>query len=302
MFERRTDLALEAHEINAMRGEDDGIILREYERGGYKITEATVESGRGEENAGKPSGRYITIALGRVWQTDKSRFEQAAKTIADEISALLPEGEGCVLAAGLGNEEITPDSIGPRAVKSLIVTRHLQKMAPELYKGAGFGSVAAIAPGVLGQTGVESADIIKGLCGEIKPRCVILIDSLASRRLSRLATTLQLSDNGISPGSGVFNRRAELSKETLGAPVVSIGVPTVVDAATLAYDLLEENLGGDDAGLEKAVEKLISGNGKSMFVTPKDADVIARETARLIACAINIAVHGITMAEINEYI
>ncbi len=296
MFERRTDLALEVHEL---QGEDSGIVLEESEKSFVHITTASVISEEGEKNAGKPIGKYITLDIGRIWQTDRRRFEAVTQVLADEITALLPEGDGCVLTVGLGNEEITPDSIGPRAVKRLIVTRHIESADPMLFSSVGFGSVASICTGVLGQTGIESAEIIKSVCERIKPKCVILIDALASRRLARLATTIQLSDTGISPGSGVQNRRASITEEYVGCPVISIGVPTVVDAATLAYDLLEENL-GDDIGLD--LEKAISSIDKSMFVTPKDNDIIAKETASLIASALNLALHGLEINDQAEFL
>ncbi|MBO4452819.1 MAG: GPR endopeptidase [Clostridia bacterium] len=300
MFEKMTDLALESHEIRAERGEDDGVELRDYMRYGCNITDAVVKSGEGERLAGKPAGRYITVELDRLWQNDKNALERSVKAVADELKPLLPEGEGCVLAVGLGNEDITPDSVGPRAVRSLIVTRHLKGMAPDLYRGAGFSSLAALSPGVLGKTGIESADIIRGVCDEIKPKCVVIIDALASRRLSRLASTVQISDGGICPGSGVFNRRMKIDRDTLGVKVVSVGVPTVVDAATLAYDLLEEAFGKDKQGLEPA-KKLAQGRGKDLFVAPKDSDSMARDVAKLVAGAINIAVHGLDIESMNEY-
>ncbi len=299
MFEKRTDLALEVRE---MHGEDSGIEVSKTEKNNILITTAIVKQGEGEKASGKSAGKYITFDVGEIWRFDKTRFELTAKTIAEELAFLVPQGEGAVLVVGLGNESITPDSVGPRAVKKLVVTRHIETIDPLLYKSAGFGKVAAIAPGVLGQTGIESAEIIKSVCQSIRPKCVIIIDSLASRRLSRLATTVQLSDSGISPGSGVSNRRVELNSKTLGTSVVSIGVPTVVDAATLAYDLLEESMEASDDRLSEIIEKVLSGNGKNMFVTPKDNDVIAAETAKLLAAAINMAVHSMSLAEIQEYI
>lgn len=299
MFEKRTDLALEVHELH---GEASGITVKEYSKNGYKVTLAKVSSGQGEQSSGKRAGKYITIEMGKIWQKDKTVFEQVANVLSDELKMLLPKEEGCILVAGLGNEEITPDSLGPRVVKKLLVTRHIQTIDRELFNDAGFGCVAAIAPGVLGQTGIESAEIIKSVCESINPKCVIVIDSLASRRLNRLASTVQLSDGGISPGSGVSNSRPELNEDVLGVPVISIGVPTVVDAATLAYDLLEEHYGKEDDSFAEAIERVLVGSGKDMFVTPKENDVIARETAKLLASAINIAVHQMEIKEINDYI
>ncbi len=299
MFEKRTDLALEIHEL---RGEESGITVREEIKEGFKVTLAEVSKGKGEELSGKRAGKYITVEMGKIWQTDRESFSRIARLLASELESLLAQGEGCVLVAGLGNEEITPDSLGPRVVKKLLVTRHIKTMDSELFNSAGFGCVAAISPGVLGQTGIESAEIIKSVCLAVKPRCVIVIDSLASRRLNRLATTVQISDEGISPGSGVSNKRVELSADLLGAPVISVGIPTVVDAATLAYDLLEEHSGREDESFAEVIERILVGSGKDMFVTPKDNDVIAREASKLLASAINIALHQMDINEINEYI
>ena len=299
MFEKRTDLALEAREIHR---ESSGIEVFETKKDGMTITTAVVKEGEGERLSGKSAGKYITLDVGEIWRFDKKRFERSAKIIAYEISVLVPQGDGCILVVGLGNESITPDSIGPRALKKLIVTRHIESIDPVLYQTTGFDKVAALAPGVLGQTGIETAEIIKSVCESIRPKCVVIIDALASRRLSRLATTVQISDVGISPGSGVANHRSELSAKTLGTAVVSIGVPTVVDAATLAYDLLEECLGDQDERLSEIAEKILSRNGKNMFVTLKDNDVIAAETAKLLATAINMALHKMDINELNEYV
>lgn len=299
MFEKYTDLAMEVRELH---GEESGIDVEERMCGGIKITTATVNEGIGEKLSGKRAGEYITLDVGKVWQYEKAKFNEIASVLADEIKKILPEGEREALIVGLGNEAITPDSVGPRVVKKLIVTRHIKGIDPLLYDNAGFGNVSAIAPGVLGQTGIESAEIIKSVCESINPKCVIAIDSLASRRLSRLATTVQLSNGGISPGSGVSNKRVELSEKTLGVPVISLGVPTVVDAATLAYDLLEEHTGSDDEEFAEIIEKVLAGNGKNMFITLKDNDVIAAETAKLISTAINLALHDIGIEEMNEFI
>lgn len=299
MFEKRTDLALEAQE---MHGKDSGITVYEEKREGVKVVYATVSKGEGERVSGKTAGTYVTVEVGKAWMHDKREFESSVKVIAEELRKLLPSGEGCVLVAGLGNIEITPDSLGPRTVKELLVTRHIEHLDRELFESAGFASVAAVSTGVLGQTGIESAEIVKSVCDAIKPRCVVIIDSLASRRLNRLATTVQLSNGGISPGSGVSNKRITLDEQTLGAPVVSLGVPMVVDAATLAYDLLEEHKGSEEEGFAQVIERVLAGNGRDMFVTPKENDVIAKQSARLLASAINVALHGMELREISEFI
>lgn len=296
MLEKRTDLALEVHEL---KGEESGIKVNEEVKFGIPVTTAEVLQGEGERMSGKRAGKYITADIGRIWQSDNERFNAAARVIADELKSLLPKKQGCVLIVGLGNKYVTPDSVGPRVVEKLLVTHHINSIDPELYKEAGFGDLAAISPGVLGQTGIESAEMVKSVSETLKPACVIIIDALASRRLSRLATTVQISDTGIAPGAGVSNKRTELNSEYLGAPVISMGVPTVVDAATLVLDLLESHKAEID---EAAAEALLSGNGRELFVTPKENDVIAAETASLLAAAVNMAVHGMELSEIKEYI
>ncbi len=295
---KRTDLALEVHE---MRGRQSGITVNESHRAGIKITNAYVSEGEGERLSGKRAGEYITLEVGRVWQMERSRLEEIASVIAEEIKKLLPSGQGGYLVAGLGNRSVTPDAVGPLAVKEILVTRHLEDAYPQLYKSAEFSSVAAIAPGVLGQTGIESAEIIKGLCQKIRPRCLILIDSLASRRLSRLATTVQISNRGINPGGGVSNKRMAIDLETVGVPVISLGVPTVVDAATLAYDILEEYGGLDMQIADTVMERIMESDSREMFVTPKDNDIITARTAKLIAMAINMALHKMTAEELREF-
>ena len=223
-------------------------------------------------------------------------FAALVALLAGQLRRLFPSGfSGSALVVGLGNYDITADSIGPKAVEKVVVTRHLRTLNPQLYKSAGFGDLCAFAPGVLGQTGMESAEIVHSIVEAVRPALIVAIDALASRRLARLATTVQLCDTGIYPGAGVSNRRSELSKETLGVPVISIGVPTVVDAATLAYDLL-----GKDAD-EQAAAALLAGDGKDMFVTLKESDVITKQTARLLGFAINRAFHGdMSVEEMEE--
>ncbi len=299
MFEKRTDLALERHEL---QGNDSGIAVKEENKNGITVTTATVENNKNTNGTATPDGIYITLDIGKIWQSDKPSFIKTATLISEEIKALLPKQKGSVLVAGLGNENITPDSLGPRVVKKLLVTRHIEKLDPSLFSGAGFGSVSAIAAGVLGQTGIESAEIIKSVCDIVKPDCVIVIDSLASRRLERLATTVQLSNGGIAPGSGVSNKRLAINKELLGAPTVSIGVPTVVDAATLAVDILEEHSGKQDNAFSELVTRVLAGAGREMFVTPKENDTIAERLSDLLAASLNMALHGMTFEENSEFV
>jgi len=298
MLEKYTDLALEAHELH---GEDSGIELEEKEINGIKVTHARVISEEGARISGKAPGTYINMDIGKAWLSDSKGFNQIAQTIASQLFGLIPKEEGCVLVVGLGNIDITPDSLGPLTSKKLLVTRHIKRLDAELYQSAGFGCLATIAAGVLGQTGMETSEIIKSAVNAVKPKCVVLVDSLASRRLARLGTTVQLSDNGISPGSGVLNKRTELSKTVLGVPVVSIGVPMVVDGATLAHDLLEEHIGDSRRDFEDVIKKIFNGQGREMFVTPKDIDKISKTMSRLIALSVNLAVHNMNIDDINEY-
>ncbi len=298
MLEKYTDLAIEVHEL---RGEDSGIKVEETYQEGIKISISTVLEGEGERLSGKSAGKYINIDVGNLRMKDGEGFSKTISVVSQNLSSLIPSGEGDVLVAGLGNTEITPDSLGPLTVKGLLVTRHIQGMDKNLYENAGFGSLAAVAMGVLGQTGIETAEIIKCITKEIKPKCLIIIDSLASRRLSRLATTVQISNGGISPGAGVLNKRAELNQKLLGIPVISMGIPMVVDGATLAHDLLEEYAGAMEDKFSYIIEKLFSGQGSNMFLTPKDIDYSVKKASKLLSMAINQSIHKISQEEIKEY-
>ena len=293
MFAVRTDLASELAERGGMPESDIKTELLE----GIRVTTIVKTSGAEQKRA----GTYITAEVGRVWEADRESFERAAKAVSLLIRRLLPDPPpdgGCFLAVGLGNEAITSDAIGPRTAAKLLVTRHIKKSDPRLYAGAGFGCLAAISPGVLGQTGMESSDLVKGAVRACGAHCVIAVDALASRRLARLGTTVQITDTGISPGSGVYNSRHGLDPQTLGVPVIAVGVPTVVDAATLAFDLLEQAGGKTD----KRVEELVTGAGGRMFVAPKESDVMTEKLSRFIADAIGLAVHrGLSVSDMQEY-
>ena len=296
MYEIRTDLALEAHEINAQAGREDGIRTEEETIDGFSITTVHVGEGEGERLAKKKAGTYINVDVGKSWLLASEGFAALVALLAGQLRKLFPaDFSGTALVVGLGNYDITADSIGPKAVEKVVVTRHLRTLNPQLYESAGFGDLCAFAPGVLGQTGMESAEIVRSIVEAVRPSLIVAIEALASRRLARLATTVQLCDTGIYPGAGVSNRRSELSAETLGVPVISIGVPTVVDAATLAYDLLGENAD------EKTAAALLAGDGKDMFITLKESDVITKQTARLLGFSINRAFHGeLSVEEMEE--
>ncbi|MBQ3498119.1 MAG: GPR endopeptidase [Clostridia bacterium] len=277
----RTDLALEQHEISS-RSALDGIEKKQTSHRKIKITEIKITNQNGEKALRRKIGTYITVELpGFGSATDI--FGDGMKAVASELKKLLP-AEGLVLVAGLGNNQITPDALGPECASLIFSTRHIGK---ELRESIGFESlrpVARITPGVLGQNGIETGEILAGIIKQVSPAAVITVDALASRRLSRLGCTVQLCDTGITPGSGVGNARAEISRDTMGVPVISLGVPTVVDAATLAYDLT-----GTSGKLEKSGEK--------MMVTPREIDLIIERASKLVATAINSALQPDISAE-----
>lgn len=287
----RTDLAVEAHEARYGDALCDGVTKNLSNVCGFEVTELNI-SEKAAAELGKPKGIYLSAEFGRLWQDSDEAAERAARLICALISRLAPSGDGCVLVAGLGNERITPDAVGPKSVKMLTVTRHVKRLDPGLYSRLGFGECAAIIPGVLGDTGIESADIIRGAAEAVRPRCIIAIDALSSRRMARMATTVQVSAAGIAPGSGVNNRRAAISQETMGCPVISVGFPTVVDAVTLTLDMLEE-AGIEEEKLDAAAELLSESGRRSLFVAPKDCDMITECLANVASKAINIFVHGV---------
>ncbi len=281
----RTDLAIESRPPHVEQGADDGVMTRETEQSGFKLTETEIFKGRGEEITGRAAGLYISLDTGKLWLEDNARRRSAAAVLSGLITRLMPgDKEGGVLVAGLGNEDISADSIGPKTVGRLVVTHHLKRLNPSLYEGLGFGDMAAVVPSVLGKTGVESRTLIKAAADCVKPACVIVVDALAARSLHRLATTVQLTCVGISPGSGVCNSREEISEKTVGCPVIAIGVPTVVDVPTLLWEA---------GGTPDEV-------AKGFFVAPKESDVMTRVMAELIAAAINSAVH-VNTEDLDEY-
>lgn len=278
----RTDLALERKEY-VDKHSLDGIISHKKTVSGITVDTITVTNEAGERTLGKPKGTYITVET-VPFTNNSDLFSPSLYVLRDELRALLPEGKGCVLVAGLGNEDITPDALGPRCISLLFATRHIPDALADEIGLSSLRPVAGLVPGVLGKTGMESSEIISGVVKKIKPCAVIVIDALASRSTDRLGRTVQLCDTGISPGSGVGNRRQKIDREALGVPVIGIGVPTVVDGRTLAYDLLEK------AGIsEEAIGRTEIKD--SMMVTPKEIDALIDRASRLIAMAVNTALH-----------
>ena len=280
-FQIRTDLALEARESF----EEDGVEIRGVaieesydEERDIRVTRVCIETENGARAMGKPVGTYLTLEAPRLSDPDDGYHREVSRQLAEELKQLLgTEEEKSVLVVGLGNREVTPDALGPEAVNNLMITRHVVRE----YGKAALGKekvhlVSGIVPGVMAQTGMETFEIIKGIIDETKPDVVVAIDALAARSTKRLNRTIQLSDAGIHPGSGVGNHRNSLTRESLGIPIVAIGVPTVVDAATIIYDA---------TGDRNAISPGLNG----MFVTPKDIEETIKRLSFTISEALNIA-------------
>ena len=314
MYQIRTDLALETQE----KMQEDHVDLKGVrfleEKVDKNITVSTVviETENGAKTMGKPKGTYITIEAGNMDEEDEDYHREISVQLAKIIRQLIQEKneELSVLVVGLGNREVTPDALGPRVVDNLFITRHIVKE----YGKYAFGEknvnrISSIVPGVMAQTGMESLEIIHGIIDETKPDLVIVIDALAARSTKRLNRTIQVTDTGINPGSGVGNHRHGLNKKSLGIPVISIGIPTVVDAATIvndtmfnliaamcqskAFDMLGDSLKElNDGEKYELIRELLSPNLNTMFVTPKDIDESVKRLSYTISEGINIAFMG----------
>jgi len=268
----RTDLALERREL-IRDSIPDGVEFDEKIHGEFKVTRIEITSVEGEKSLNKPRGNYVTVEFPRLTSVPDEN-EEIIELIAKELKALLPEN-GTVLVVGLGNRNITPDAVGPKTVEYTLTTRHVADKMPEL----NFRPVAAVATGVMGQTGIESSEIVKSICDRINPSCVIVVDALASMSTERLCKTVQLCDTGISPGSGVGNKRSELSQDTLGVKTIAVGVPTVVDAETVAAELVGEHFEKQNQNKKLA----------SFMVTPQEIDSLVTAISRTLSLAIGRA-------------
>ncbi|MCI5801083.1 MAG: GPR endopeptidase [Oscillospiraceae bacterium] len=285
----RTDLAVELAEIHK-KELSEGLETSSRQEGTVRVERTRITTAGAERIMGKPRGTYITIEAA-PFSSSVTSADEEAEILAGEIAFLLGGRDGLILAAGLGNADITPDALGPLAVGRILATRHMTGKTAEAAGLSHLRPVAAVAPGVLGQTGIETSEIIASLCEKIKPSAAIIIDALAARSLSRLGNTIQLADTGISPGSGVQNRRRELSRDTLGVPVLSIGVPTVVDGHTLGCDLLGE------WGYAREAKRHMAPEGRQMMVTPRDIDQLIKRASEVVAMGINRALQPELSAE-----
>lgn len=324
-FSIRTDLAIEARELATAGNAEatdalEGVEVKTKETLDYFLTHVRIYSDEGSQRMGKPKGEYITLESEKLKENDIDCHEKIIRILSESIRSLVPLGkEDCILVAGLGNWNITPDALGPKVVSKILVTRHLQGTLPEEIEKT-VRPVAAVSPGVMGITGIETGEILKGIIEKLHPSLLIAIDALAARRSNRINAAIQLSDTGVTPGAGVGNKRMTLNKETLGIPVIAIGVPTVVDAATLVNDTMDRILAEMMQQTEKGtafyqtlqsleteekyqmITEILDPYTGNLFVTPKEVDAVIDRLANIIANAVNIAIHpGITMDDINKY-
>ncbi|MHB1394511.1 MAG: GPR endopeptidase [Clostridia bacterium] len=320
----RTDLAIEAREFynkQENRADIPGVEVNVENKEDVTVTRVKVVEEVGARLIGKPKGNYITIEVPKLKENDMDLHNEVGKILAEEVARIVDlNDQSVILVVGLGNWNVTPDALGPRVVEHLLVTRHIKEYVPDQVD-EGVRSVCAVAPGVLGITGIETSEIIRGIVDRVKPNLVIAIDALASRKMERISTTIQLADTGINPGSGVGNNRKELSQESMGVPVIAIGVPTVVDAATMASDtidlvidsLISESPNGgefynmlkdmDRTEKYKLISEVISPNVGNLMVTPKEIDRLIDDIAIVIANGINLALHpSIGPEEMDKYL
>lgn len=320
----RTDLAIETREFYSKqenREDIPGVEMDTDRKENYTVTRVRVAEEIGARIIGKPVGNYITIEAPKLRDNDKDLHEEIGEVLAKEVSRIIKlNDQSVIMAVGLGNWNVTPDALGPRVVEHLMVTRHIKEYVPDQID-EGVRSVCAVAPGVLGITGIETSEIIRGIVDRVKPDLVIAIDALASRKMERISTTIQLADTGINPGSGVGNNRKELSLTSMGVPVIAIGVPTVVDAATMASDTIdmvvdslisESSKEGEFYNMLKDMEKsekyklineVISPYIGNLMVTPKEIDRLIDDISIVIANGLNIALHpAINQEDMDKYL
>lgn len=290
----RTDLAVEAIENHKTAAALPHVRQSDRTLEGFAVHEVRILSEDAARDIGKPQGRYLTLELDALIRREEDAFPRACKALSTLLRELLPHpNDGPVLIAGLGNRMITPDAIGPQTADHVIATRHLVAQSPAIF--ADWRPVSALAPGVLGQTGVETGEVICGVLDRVRPAAVIAVDALAAGRLSRLLRTVQLADTGITPGAGVGNARAALNKETLGVPVIAVGVPTVVDGATLAHEISSQ--------LGQPACEALDDLSQPVMITTRDIDREVADISRMIGYAVNMALHPhLSVADIDLYL
>ncbi len=297
-FQVRTDLALEAREsIGEAEEELRGVEVEEYyrEKEDIRVTKVTVNTKNAAKTMGKPMGIYVTMEAPALVEPDDGYHREISECLAEELKGMLPgaDQEQSILVVGLGNREVTADSLGPQVLDHLMITRHVVKTyGKAAYNKARMNLISSIEPGVMAKTGMETSEIVKGVVEEAKPDAVMVIDALAARSTKRLNRTIQITNTGIQPGSGVGNHRDALTQESLGVPVLAIGVPTVVDAATIVGDALEKLLSEDQEfdrmrclGQHRAAFSELN----NMYMTGKDIDAVVKRVSYTVSEGINMA-------------
>ena len=297
-YQVRTDLALEAREsISGADSELRGGRVEEYyhEEDDIRVTKVMIDTKNAAKAMGKPMGVYVTMEAPAMVEPDDGYHREISQCLADELKEMIPNSdrEQSVLVVGLGNREVTADALGPQVVDNLFITRHVVKTyGKAAYNKQVMNQISSIEPGVMAKTGMETAEIIKGVVDETKPDVIVVIDALAARSTKRLNRTVQITNTGIQPGSGVGNHRNALTMESLGVPVIAIGVPTVVDAATIVGDALEKLLRGDNEfdrmkymGQHRAAFSELN----NMYMTGKDIDAVVKRVSFTVSEGINMA-------------
>jgi spore protease len=309
----RTDLALEARDLAERQAGSQipGVRSQEIDVNGITVTRVEVLTREAERILGKAMGKYITIETQAFRERRKDEQESVSQVLAQELLNIAHFSPNeTILVAGLGNWNATPDKLGPATVEHLLVTRHLHRFVPPEKQG-NLRAVCAISPGVLGITGMETAEIIAGIVDKVRPAKVIVVDALAARSVSKLATTIQIGNTGINPGSGIGNRRWALTERSIGVPVIAIGIPTVVDAITIvndAFDVMEEQVRDGkpqekDMKRNQVIAEVLSPYMGTLFMTPKEIDDLIDDIAICVAGGLNAALHpGIDLDDILNYI
>lgn len=318
-----TDLAIEASAVENLKISDkkeSGIETNIFEKDGITVTEVMITNKKGEEAVGKPVGKYVTLEVPSLRDNITEVYDNTKKMLTQELKKYIDlDKNHTILVVGLGNRFVTPDALGPKVIDKLLVTRHLYDVLPPDITDE-MHSLCAVAPGVLGITGIETGEIIKGIADKIKPDIIIAIDALASRKTSRISTTFQIADTGIVPGSGIGNKRHALNKETIGVPVIAIGVPTVIEAVAVANDAIDMLIEAIKVNADKnseiyksmdalnnetryeLISKLLVPSGSELIVTPKEVDSIIDEVSGIIADSINEAINGKTAGKLGNII
>ncbi|MCL2365301.1 MAG: GPR endopeptidase [Defluviitaleaceae bacterium] len=297
----RTDIALEHCEYLRQRSQDTlaGVDIRTEtdEANGITTTWVEIINDAGAAHIGKPVGNYITLECEAMKAAEPEIHEEISRLLAWKMGALFPlPDEATILVVGLGNWLVTPDALGPQVCEKMLVTRHLAADMPDELVGR-VRNVCALRPGVMGLTGIETAEIVLGVADRVKPDLIVAVDALAARSTARINSTIQLTDTGINPGAGLGNKRTPINNESVGVPVIGLGVPTVVSAATLVHDTMDGYADDETIGAH------IAAHAANFFVTPKDVDAVVMRLARIIANALNMALHpGISAEDVNRYL